>query len=75
MKVYIIFDPAGVWELEEPVYATREAAECVIAAEKARRGSWCPGYYLEVREFDVVPGHLIVGDGRPLPGETYGRGN
>jgi hypothetical protein len=54
LTVYIVFDPAGIWELGEPVYATRDAAEAVVAAHPPSDTSFGPGTYrLHVREFQV----------------------
>lgn len=50
--VYIIFDPAGIWELGPAVYASREAAQRVADQDNARPGHY-PGYSLRVEEYEV----------------------
>lgn len=50
--VYIIFDPAGIWEMGEPVYATREAAQAVVDANPPTRTAF--GLYsLRIKEYTV----------------------
>ncbi len=56
MKVYIIFDPAGIWELGEAVFERWEDASLQATSYTQEHSrSWYPGYYLEVRTFEVVP--------------------
>jgi hypothetical protein len=50
-KVYIIFDPVGIWE-SGPAVFEREEDAVMQAAEYIPS---YPGYSLEVRAFDVVP--------------------
>lgn len=52
MKVFIIFDPAGIWECGPAVYETREAAQRVADLENGR-GTAYPGYSLRVEEYEV----------------------
>ena len=54
-KVYIIFDPAGIYELDEPVFATREAAQRLADQNNSRPGRY-PGYDLRVEEYEVQRG-------------------
>lgn len=53
MKVYVIFDPAGIWELGEAIYASREKAEQVAAENTHTRERPGPNYRLTVREYEV----------------------
>ena len=52
MRVYVIFDPAGIWELGEPIYASREEAERVIAAHPPQRTGFGM-YSLRIVEYEV----------------------
>lgn len=54
MKVYIIFDPAGIWERAAvtPVFARHEDAERVAREYNERPGRH-PQYRLTVREYEV----------------------
>lgn len=56
MKVYVIFDPAGIWELGEAVYASREHAEQVARENSSYREPKGWNYELTVREYDVQEG-------------------
>lgn len=53
MTVYVIFDPAGIWELSEPIYASRERAEQVARENSRRREPHSWDYVLTVREYEV----------------------
>ena len=55
MKVYIVFDPAGIWEIGDAVYADRFTAETVVTAQSYHY----PGYRLTIREYDVVSGAAV----------------
>ena len=52
-SVYVIFDPAGIWECGPAIHATREHAERIVAAENAKKH--VPGYLLRVEEYELHP--------------------
>jgi hypothetical protein len=54
-KVYVIFDPAGIWELGEAVYASRERAEQVARENSRYREPKWWDYVLTVQEYEVQP--------------------
>ena len=53
VKVYVIFDPAGIWELGEAVYASRERAEQVARENSRVREPHGWNYTLRVEEYEV----------------------
>lgn len=52
MNVYVIFDPAGLWELGPAIFARREDAEAVVKAHPPRNNAFGT-YALRVEEIEV----------------------